>query len=197
MIVYIYALTDPVTDDVRYVGLTRSPAQRYSQYRSRGGHTKHLRNWINNLLKNGLAPVMTILEECACEEESGKAEACWIDAFRDAGFDLINYTSGGERAYTIGSEYRKALSEAAKKGYREGRRRIPSVTPETIAKIKATLKGRKCSDGWTLLNKSRIGIPLSEEHKRRVSASLKGRVISDEHRENIRQGRLRLRTSKR
>lgn len=56
---YIYALTDPVTHLVRYVGMTtQQPASRYSQHRT-GGHPTTA-DWIAGLAQS---PGFVLLEE--------------------------------------------------------------------------------------------------------------------------------------
>ena len=63
--VYIYSLSDPITDEVRYIGKTIRPKQRYKEHIRNSKDKKTYSNcWINSLIKDGLKPILSILEEC-------------------------------------------------------------------------------------------------------------------------------------
>lgn len=88
----IYALCNPRTDEVRYIGKTTNLRRRLSQYRC-DPHSPHLRNWFAHLKREGLEPKVKVLEECLfglCE-----AEKKWIAHGRRKGWRLINLTEGG------------------------------------------------------------------------------------------------------
>jgi predicted GIY-YIG superfamily endonuclease len=92
-IIYIYALIDPNTNLVRYVGKTNKPKDRYNQhinncYRSKNNHKD---NWIKLLLSNDQKPIMDIIEESTIENWSER-EKYWISHYPN----LTNSTSGGE-----------------------------------------------------------------------------------------------------
>lgn len=197
MSIYIYCLGDPLTNEVRYVGLTRNLGRRYKQYIKGRGHTRHLRNWVECLRLEDRLPDLKIVGECS-ESDASFAERYWIYLLSTNGCRLLNLTSGGERAYSLSPEYRKALSESAKRGIAEGRRKIPVPTPEARRKIAEACRARGGNpDRFIAMNKARIGISLSEDHKRKVSASLKGRIFSPEHRDKLRLAAAQRRESKR
>ncbi len=92
---YIYTLSDPVTNQVRYIGKTNHLGKRlWSHLHSKD--RSHKTSWIKSL--KGLDPVMEILEEYIDEKESYSAEMYWIGQFKVWGFNLVNLTSGGEGA---------------------------------------------------------------------------------------------------
>jgi len=101
---YIYALVDPDTDGVRYVGKADNPHKRLeihlAGYEPR---TTHKSNWIKSLLAQGKQPELMILEEvdAAAWQE---AEKRWIAYFRKVGVSLTNTTDGGEGGATITQE---------------------------------------------------------------------------------------------
>ena len=165
MKVFIYTLRHPETQEIRYVGLTRFPVKRLHN-EINYPHTKHLQNWVNSLKKSSLKPIMEIIEE---SDENGAcdAERKWISEMKVRGYRLINFTDGGERGYKCSDEYRAAVSAALK-----GRKSGP-LSPEHRAKISAALKGRRLNPQsgkyFAALNAMRKGIPLSEEHRRKVS----------------------------
>jgi hypothetical protein len=101
--VYIYTLEHPITEEIRYVGKTRNPKMRFHNHCNRSHNKKsHKRNWINNLRKEGLKPVMKILDE-VLESEWRFWERFWINQFRQWNFNLVNHTSGGD-GLTLGNQ---------------------------------------------------------------------------------------------
>lgn len=76
--VTIYALSDPRTTEVRYVGLTKNSIQnRYKQHLRRRSGNIHKQNWIMLLSKTDQLPTLRILSEVTVEdavntEHSGK-----------------------------------------------------------------------------------------------------------------------------
>ena len=179
MKVFIYVLKHPVTEEVRYVGLTRDPARRLHN-EINYPHTKHLKNWVNSLKAESLKPSMEIVEET----EEGLAcavERKWIADMKARGCRLINFTDGGERGYTCSPEYRAALSAAMR-----GKKKKP-LSDERKAKISAQHKGTKkpwVSARLREFNKSRRGIPLSDDRKKQMSEIGKG-FVTGQWRENL------------
>lgn len=93
---FIYSLEDPMTHEIRYIGKTNNPYDRYKAHKniSRDKNT-HKRNWINKLRINGLHPIMNIIDVVKIDEW-GFWEKYWIQQFNVWGFNLLNYTDGGE-----------------------------------------------------------------------------------------------------
>lgn len=97
MDIFIYTLTDPRNDKIRYVGKTNDLKGRYrahcsSDYRKAN---LHRRNWVNSMKKDGVKPIMELLE--VCDEFNWKeCEVFWISQLKSWGFDLLNYTVGGD-----------------------------------------------------------------------------------------------------
>lgn len=94
---YIYILQDPITNEVRYVGKSKNPHRRYLSHLWQKPKVKyHSYYWIQKLLKNGLNPILTVIDET--EEDWIWLEQYWIEQFKQWGFNLTNITSGGEGA---------------------------------------------------------------------------------------------------
>jgi group I intron endonuclease len=116
----IYTLTDPLTNQVRYVGKTsKSLDERlaYHFYDLKRGKNKHKINWFNKLIDLGLKPIIEIVDEVD-DDDWQFWERYWISQFKTWGFNLINYLEGGE-GYTsedvkklwLKPEYRLAQTE--------------------------------------------------------------------------------------
>ena len=93
---YIYVLICPITKQVRYVGKTNNPDERYRNHLNKA-HNKgtHKRNWINSLKMKDLKPVFEIIDEVDVKDWKEK-EKYYIKYYSDNGFDLVNYTNGGD-----------------------------------------------------------------------------------------------------
>lgn len=93
----IYALCDPDTTAVRYIGATRiSPRIRYSQikYGYKRGQFQDVGAWVWALIADDKEPLIVILEEGAQDGING--EKRWIAAYRASGADLFNKSAGGQ-----------------------------------------------------------------------------------------------------
>lgn len=165
--VTIYALIDPRTEEVHYVGKSRNPTRRWSGARGRS----LLRDgpagrWVLGLHALGLEPRIRILEQCEDKATARARESWWMERFWWRGEPLLNvYSCEGPGAVispmsSLGDEYREKLSAANK-------RRLAS--PETREKLLAALA------------RGRTGRKPSAETRARMSASLRGRTRSPEH----------------
>lgn len=96
MIVYIYALLDPDTDEVRYIGKTINLKQRFTDHynTSAKGNNPYKARWIGKLKAQGKRPKMIVLEECAVDTWED-IERHWITHHRSIGSRLTNVLSGG------------------------------------------------------------------------------------------------------
>ena len=90
---YIYTLSDPRTDEVRYVGKTRDPKGRIRNHMGKREHN-HKGNWIESLRKLDLTPVVHFIDNVPTAEWSFW-EQHWIQTFLGWGFKLTNMNAGG------------------------------------------------------------------------------------------------------
>jgi hypothetical protein len=96
MKIYIYTLEHPETGEIRYVGKTKNPIDRFrSHINSSNGKKSHKRSWIDKLKSEGLYPIMSALDEVD-ESEWQYWERYWIHQFKCWGFNLLNHTAGGD-----------------------------------------------------------------------------------------------------
>jgi hypothetical protein len=94
--IFVYALLDPRTADLRYIGVTKNPDRRLGQHSrlsNNRGRTKRA-NWLRSLLKSGLLPEMIILESGVSDWD--EAERFWVSCWRTAGANLVNGNDGGK-----------------------------------------------------------------------------------------------------
>lgn len=87
----VYTLSDPRTNEVRYVGCTLDVKRRFNDHmRNQEGNSRK-RAWIDELKAQGLQPVLFVLEDELKEAEAFNHEAYWIVQYRDHGASLLNY----------------------------------------------------------------------------------------------------------
>jgi hypothetical protein len=94
---FIYILMDPITDEIRYIGKSINPTQRYRKhiYETKTKNlNNHKINWIKSLLNKNLKPKMDIID--SIEGDWVWLEEYWISQFLTWGFNLVNSTNGGE-----------------------------------------------------------------------------------------------------
>jgi hypothetical protein len=98
----IYALSDPRTGAVRYIGKTcmsmKRRMQAYMSAARRGGLRRRSCRWLAVLLREGAAPGCKIVEVVEPGGDWAAAEARWIEHYRRVGADLCNLTDGGDGA---------------------------------------------------------------------------------------------------
>lgn len=160
--VYIYALVDPRTNAIRYIGKSVRPRQRRSNHLQERP-TCHRTRWLASLRREGLQPVMLILQRLRDGDDWQSVERDWIAYGRAQGWPLTNSTDGGDGVPNLPPESRERIRQAS-----IGRN--PSEETRRLIGIKS--RGRKHSD----------------DHKSRMSSLFKGRHFSDETRQRISEG---------
>lgn len=103
MIYYIYSLSHPITNEIRYIGKTINLKRRYKQHLYDKRHS-YKASWVKSILKENLKPILTIIEECN-ENNWREREIFWISQFNN----LTNLMDGG------GSHYVRTTKEETKK----------------------------------------------------------------------------------
>ena len=148
---YIYALTDPRTEEVRYIGKTiNEPLFRLGKHleEARGDVCGYKNNWIRGLLLLGLEPGLSVLEIIFYPESWQEREKWWIAFAREQQYRLTNVSGGGEAG-----------------GY--------ARTEETKRKISIANTGRKRTEKtrrrMSLAKKGKPGPKVSKEARRKIS----------------------------
>ena len=197
---YIYALIEPVTREVRYIGKTVAPKERlrYHIYAARTLQVRtYAANWIRGLLAQSLAPEMQILEECSGETWKER-EQFWIREYKRES-RLTNLTDGGDGMtgwiptettrlkWSLANKTR-TLSTEAQARIEAGRQKSIATrlgkphSAETRQKICERVNANK---SHLFGNKHSTGRIASAETRLKISLALKGRPLSYETREKL------------
>lgn len=186
-IVWIYALAHPETGEVRYVGKSVNPQNRYRLHLSRANNPKvkeqnqHLARWIRKVVK----PALIILDET--DELFWKQDECWwIKQFDN----LINRSPGGDpgpmdqypsarinqslamkrrRGIKLTDEHKAKLSAShmglqnnlGKGGWKH--------TPETIERIKKTASSKWTPEMKEAARQRRLGKPPGNKGRKMIN----------------------------
>lgn len=151
----IYALCEPGTRTIRYIGKTadKNPIWRFNRHLKHSVRLiTHLGRWLRTVISEGKIPNFVLLSTVPFSD-GGNEERRFIHYARMLGFRLTNATDGGDGA---------SPRNTNKLGHTES-----SATCE---------KKRKRMLG----NSHLLGHKHSDETKRKQSASLMGRIMSPE-----------------
>lgn len=162
---YIYALIDPLSNEICYVGQTSMNINRrlYGHISILRGNT-HKVNWIKKLKRLGHKPIMKVIQsfESISDKDLSGAEIYWIKYFRNIGCKLTNSTDGGEG--TRGTK----LSE------------------ETIRKMslshignKSTLGYKHTDDAKFKMSQAHVGYKHTDQAKFKMSQAQIGRLYKE------------------
>ena len=110
----IYALLDPRTNDVMYIGKAVNPSQRLYMHLYSSGYKKSYKyEWMRELKNEGYIPALQILEVVSSDKWQER-EKYWISYYRDLpDSKLLNICKGGEGASSfygrkyLGSKYKE------------------------------------------------------------------------------------------
>lgn len=183
----IYALIDPRTALVRYIGQSSRGMSRPRAHRGViRGNTKH-DTWLKSLRSRGLDFEIAVLEsDCA---DLNASEQWWIAYGRALGWPLTNHTDGGDgcKRRPASAETRLKLSKAlrGRTFSPEWRARISAskrgtvTTAETRAKLAETSRGRKHTPEARALIAAANRQPKSEAARAAMSVAAKARVARD------------------
>ncbi len=206
MITYIYALIEPDTNTIRYIGKSDNPKKRLRIHLTearKNNHISHRVNWLRKLIQMGKKPRLIILEVCNVNEWAD-CERKWIAKYRTDGVELVNNTDGGEGA--VGYKHpivaidkivvaqikswadptthtRRSL---AMRGIKKSGDMRKSV--ETRIKMSIAQRGKKNSLGyvWTKEQRERLSKALITCGKMvRKTSFKKGMVLSEETKKKL------------
>lgn len=172
---FIYALCEPDTRKVRYIGKANNPKDRLKEHVSESVKlNSHLGHWLARLRGSGVKPILAVLREVPeaiwQEEEIG-----YIRQARELGMNLVNVADGGEGRFgfspSLETRQKNRLAQTGKK-------RTPEAC-DNIRRAKLGDKnpnfGRSCPEatkaGTAKSNRERVRTPQELE---KLSESKRG-----------------------
>lgn len=100
---FIYSLSDPRTNQIRYVGKTNNPKERLVNHCNPARYRPTYKfNWIKELRGLGLKPILEVIDEVPLDDWKFW-EKFWIQLVKSWGFLLVNHTNGGD-GLTFGNQ---------------------------------------------------------------------------------------------
>lgn len=150
MITYIYGLYCPVANEIRYVGKSDDPVNRfYSHVSAAKGryYEHHTCRWLRKILSAGHMPRLVYLQEVAEGDCWKEAERFWVSKAIQLGWKITNSTEGGDGVVFLDAGDRARFCAAVKAGVNTPERKAMSSalmnklhsTPEFKAKIAKAL----------------------------------------------------------
>ena len=163
---YIYVHTKTTDNSIFYVG--RGNGCRMTRTDSRNKH------WKNIVAKHGF--FAEIIEDNLSSEQANEREIFWIKKFKDEGHQLANITVGG--AGTSGWKRPKEQCERISqsltgKKWDDARKKAWAGNTNALGCSRTDEQKEFVSN----LHKNK---PKSEEHRRKLSESLKGRKLTED-----------------
>src|SRR6266536_2825251 len=129
-----YALVDPITTKVRYVGMTKNLKLRYKQHRKQP--------WIQELLGKGISPILDILDSGLLLEQAKEREKFWIGKFEGEGHALENIVHN-EWAIRAREEEAQELA-----GLQRRYAHLPPAQAEAVIEITKGARNRLSYCAW-------------------------------------------------
>lgn len=139
---YIYALLDPNTLEIKYIGKSINPALRLINHKCNNKATP-LYNWIRSL--GDKKPILKILCKCKSKNEN-KFEKLYITKYKKTGV-LLNQRSGGDGWNNISDKtYNYKIGPNPELWKKVILRKIDTKEEITFPSVKATAIWLKCHD---------------------------------------------------
>ena len=182
---FIYALVDPRTRHVRYVGKADDPEKRLREHFKLKGKNSWLNNWLSQLISLNLEPSLRIIMEVP-RNDWQQWEKHWITAFRWAGEKITNITDGGtggawNKGVPTPEHVKEKISKIAKQTHRTPEYRAKqsqaaklqwaSMTPEERKHMLRGARKPKSNEHKRKLGQAHLGVPLTDTHKKAISNS--------------------------
>ena len=108
---YIYSLSDPITNEIRYIGQTITTlSNRYNHhiYNWKRCHGKmtHVNAWIKSLASVNKKPIITVIAEELDNTKLDDLEIYYIDFYKNKNCNLCNHSLGGKgiKGYKMNKE---------------------------------------------------------------------------------------------
>lgn len=166
---FIYALCEPETGKIRYVGKANNPKRRFRRHlRETIGQETHTGRWIKLLASNGEKPELEILDEVP-DSQWSFWEREYIRVFRALGMNLTNISEGGGQVPALRGEHHPNF----------GKKESAEATEKRISKIRGKTHTEESKAN---MSAGALGRVLTPEHCANIGKAQKGRVASEETR---------------
>ncbi len=111
---FIYALKNPTTNEIVYIGKTKNVERRMKDHHRIEKRIRcKLDKWKVQMGKLGLKPDMEILLECD-EKDVNEKEKYFIKLYTENGCNLLNMTEGGDGLQNPSDEVRRKIGEKSR-----------------------------------------------------------------------------------
>ena len=131
----IYGLYCPIRNKPVYVGQTINGLDRPFLHIHERSHSKKVNEWVSELKKNGLSPVIVILERTDNADSLDDKERFWVQKFLNDGNLLLNQKLVSPNFFTVAefSEEGEFSFNEKLRLFVKGRRKILNLTQEKLS----------------------------------------------------------------
>lgn len=200
---FIYALCEPGTRTVRYIGKSDKPKKRFTEHlRTSVTHETPLGGWLRSLISDGKKPTLVVLREVSCDQRK-IAEERYIRLAKGCGIPLVNGNNGGGGVVggTPWSEVRRSAHKKNKPRSAKqlavilavnARKKGVPLEPKHAAKISAAMIGEKnhfFGHKHTKETLAKMWYPRSDEWRAAKSIAMTGHKHTEESKAKMRKPR--------
>lgn len=190
---YIYALIDPTTNIIKYIGQTDDIKRRFNDHLSSSlnenseSYNTYKARWIRKLLSNNIKPILKIIEECKNLEQSNLKERFHIERLTNDGYKLTNSHIIDVTEFSL--ETRKKMSDS-----KIGKKLEEIVGDEKALELKKfysdRIKTNNPNKSYDPIVKDKISNTLKEFFKDKENHWAYGLKMSEEHNDKLRFAKL-------
>ena len=131
---YIYTLSDPTSNEIKYIGKTKNIKNRLSSHMT----PSNLKNtwtakskWLKHLKNNNLKPIIETLDT-GNKNNIDDLEIYWISQFKTWGFNLKNETEGGISPIKKGDKLKERHINNLQETYNKKKKPVCQYTLDNV-----------------------------------------------------------------